>query len=40
MFKVPWSDYAPALWQGLLLTLVYTVDRLRRSGGARACSLP
>jgi polar amino acid transport system permease protein len=25
MFEVPWSDYAPALWKGLQLTLLYTV---------------
>ena len=25
MFQVPWSDYAPALWKGLQLTLLYTV---------------
>ena len=25
MFDVPWSDYAPALWKGLQLTLLYTV---------------
>jgi polar amino acid transport system permease protein len=25
MFDVPWSDYAPALWEGLQLTLLYTV---------------
>ncbi len=23
MFQVPWSEYAPALWQGLLKTLAY-----------------
>ena len=25
MFDVPWSDYAPALWKGLQLTVLYTV---------------
>jgi polar amino acid transport system permease protein len=25
MFDVPWSEYAPALWDGLKLTLLYTV---------------
>jgi polar amino acid transport system permease protein len=25
MFEVPWSEYAPALWDGLKLTLLYTV---------------
>jgi polar amino acid transport system permease protein len=25
MFEVPWSDYTPALWKGLQLTLLYTV---------------
>ena len=25
MFQVPWSDYAPSLWKGLQLTLLYTV---------------
>jgi polar amino acid transport system permease protein len=25
MFDVPWSDYTPALWKGLQLTLLYTV---------------
>ena len=25
MFDVPWSEYAPALWKGLQLTLLYTV---------------
>jgi polar amino acid transport system permease protein len=25
MFDVPWSEYAPALWDGLQLTLLYTV---------------
>ena len=25
MFEVPWSEYAPALWKGLQLTLLYTV---------------
>ncbi|WP_037266542.1 amino acid ABC transporter permease [Kibdelosporangium aridum] len=25
MFEVPWSDYAPDLWDGLLKTLSYTV---------------
>ena len=25
MFQVPWSEYAPALWKGLQLTLLYTV---------------
>ena len=25
MFQVPWSAYAPALWKGLQLTLLYTV---------------
>ena len=25
MFDVPWSDYAPSLWEGLQLTLLYTV---------------
>jgi len=25
MFEVPWSKYAPALWDGLKLTLLYTV---------------
>jgi polar amino acid transport system permease protein len=25
MFDVPWADYAPSLWKGLQLTLLYTV---------------
>jgi polar amino acid transport system permease protein len=25
MFEVPWSEYTPALWEGLQLTLLYTV---------------
>ena len=25
MFDVPWSEYTPALWEGLQLTLLYTV---------------
>ena len=25
MFDVPWSEYTPALWKGLQLTLLYTV---------------
>jgi polar amino acid transport system permease protein len=25
MFEVPWSEYAPDLWKGLRLTLLYTV---------------
>jgi polar amino acid transport system permease protein len=25
VFQVPWSDYVPSLWEGLLKTLLYTV---------------